>query len=290
MLLTIGVVCLLNASLAQAIQVSWAVDDTQSFVRLTIPDQTVSVDGTNVTARVRNANNSAWNDAGGRMARLGGTLESNVNPNNVRFTGGSNVVALEERVVRPDRNSWDPGLADGDNPDGQYSTTDTGTNAFGGKLRATALVFFTFDVAFIAFNDVVFDMLGDERALAGDHAGAFTGNLPVEVDSDLYVDGLFISTLSIGQLIPDIFALPVEFDGISTGGGTITDLGGNDRRLDYTVNVPISFEVEGVNVNANFQGQIVAFGVVPEPSSMVMFGLASMGIATVVYRRRKSRK
>ena len=87
------------AASARASTISWDIDPTQSFFRLTIPDQSVTVDTTTATLRLRDASStSAWTDAGGRMARIDGTINSDyVDGSTVDFSGGQgNIFALEE--------------------------------------------------------------------------------------------------------------------------------------------------------------------------------------------------
>ena len=51
---------------------TWDIDPTQSFFRLTIPDQSLTIGTTTATIRLRDAGSSSnWTDAGGRM---GGAL------------------------------------------------------------------------------------------------------------------------------------------------------------------------------------------------------------------------
>ena len=55
---------------------TWIVDPTNSYLRLTIPDQNLNVTNVGtVTVKLRDANSTTqWTDAGGRRAALGGQL------------------------------------------------------------------------------------------------------------------------------------------------------------------------------------------------------------------------
>ena len=74
----IGASILLSPVMSKAVQVTWAVDASASYVRLTVPDQGIPVtntDGTviTVTVKLRDAgNNNQWTDAGGRRAAVAG--------------------------------------------------------------------------------------------------------------------------------------------------------------------------------------------------------------------------
>jgi len=57
--------------------------------------------------------------------------------------------------------------------------------------------------------------------------------------------------------------------------------------LTLSVNLPLSFDIgDGVFINGNVQGQIVAFAtLVPEPSSVFMAGVAALGLCWAGRRR-----
>ncbi len=287
MLMAVGLLAV--ASPARAAIISWDVDPTQSFVRLNIPDQAVSFDGTNATVRIRNnQNTSAWSDAGGRRAFLDGTIASNlIDGSSISFTGGSsNLFALESGSFRPDPAAFDPDAANGDNPDGQFINTNGAAAAFAATVRASVSIL-TLDLAKIAFRDVVFDI--NSGSLALDGGGNFAGGSDFGIaTSVLDVDGL--SAALVGQLIPDILSTPVNgLMGVNTTGGVVTNLGGLDRMLTITITVPITIDFEGVPLTASATGQIVAFATVPEPSSVLLAGFAAFGLCWAGRRRFRRR-
>lgn len=286
MLMAVGLLAV--AAPARAALISWDVDPTQSFVRLAIPDQAVSFDGTNATVRIRNSQNtSAWSDAGGRRAFLDGTIASNLNDgNSISFLGGqSALVGLESGSFRPNPASFNPADTDGDNPDGQYTNTTGAAAAFAATVRATVVI--TVDLAKIAFRSVEFDV--NSGSLALDGGGNFAGGSDFGIATAvLDVDGL--DAFLVGQLIPDILSAPVAgLMGINTSGGTVTDLGGNLRMLLLNITVPISIDFEGVPLSASAAGQIVAFAIVPEPSSVLLAGFAAFGLCWAGRRRFRRR-
>lgn len=274
------------AAPARAALVSWDVDPAQSFVRLNIPDQQITIDTTTATIRIRNADNGAWSDAGGRRAFLDGTISSNlIDATSIAFNGGShNIFALESGSFRPNPAQFDPNATNDDNPDGQYTGTGGVAAAYAAKVRGS-VSFLTLDLAFIAFRDVFYDIASGVLALDG--GGAFAGGANnFGIDSALLdVDGL--SALIVGQVIPDVLSEPLSgLTGLNNGGGVVTNLGGLNRMLTITVNVPISLDLEGTIVTASATGTIVAFAtLVPEPSSVLLAGFAVFGLIWAGRRR-----
>lgn len=282
------------AGSANAALVNWDIDSAASFVRLTIPDQTFNFDGTNVTARLRNGNDAAWSDAGGRMARMDGSIATNFNPgSSIEFLSGQHsAVALEATNLRPNPASFDPNVTNGDNPDGTYTNNSTAPAAFGAKVRATAVLLIfpvTLDVGFLAFRDVNYDFSSGVVALDG--SGNYTGN---QTDfgiasTNLDVDG--VSNVA-GQIVPDILNQPLtDIGSVNSGGGNVTylftDVNGDHYQLTYNINIAIAIDIDGIIVGGTAAGQVVAYGVVvPEASSLAMLGIAT-GIGGVVLRRRK---
>ena len=93
-------------------------------------------------------------------------------------------------------------------------------------------------------------------------------------------DGLELP-LSLGQPIPDV--LHAELDPVvqlNAAGGTVTNLGGLNRKLTYTISVPnLSFDLSGTLVTGSAAGQIVAYAILPEPPTL---RIARSANATVV--------
>ena len=79
-------------------------------------------------------------------------------------------------------------------------------------------------------------------------------------------DGLELP-LGLGQPIPDV--LHGQLDPIvepNAAGGTITNPGGLNRKLTYTINIPnLSFDLSGTIVTGSAAGLIVAYAVIPAP-------------------------
>ncbi len=275
----------------QAGSVAWNIDETQSKISLAIADTAVNLDGTNATIRIRNqsgGNSGPWNV--GNTAFMDGTL-------NTIYTEGSgiqflpaapgDIVGLASGSYRPNPNSWDPNNTNAENPDGQYSGTTTDPSVFGERVRATVSIL-TVDAGYLAIDDVSYDAQSGLLGITGNTFAASGINFGI-LESLIYFDGL--SIIIVGQPIPDTFASP--FDNFvaannGAGAGTITDLGGLDRKLTIPINMVLALDISGIVLNASVTGQVVAYATVPEPSSFALLGLSGIGLAVQVYRRRRA--
>ncbi|MCX7425420.1 MAG: PEP-CTERM sorting domain-containing protein [Planctomycetia bacterium] len=283
--------------------VTWDVDPAQSLLRMDIPDfayTLVSGETTyNLTVLIRNANNSAWSDSGGKMARLDGEIvtEDVSDFDQVKFvTGMHDLYALEETNLRPNPAAFDPNNTSTANPYGQYSGTGTALAAWGGKVRAAYKLSgfpITIDLAYLAFRGVDPVDLGVDLDIASDYVaidgfGQFAGSQSTfGIETALLdVDGLNI--VLVGQPIPDLLHEPLS--GISetnTAGGMIEDLGGLDRKLTYNINIPLLFVLDDVTISGTATGKIVAYATVPEPSTLA---LLAVGAVLMVLRIGTSRR
>jgi hypothetical protein len=268
---------LLAPGVTNAMVVTWNVDTTNSYVQLAVPDQTVNVTNIgNVTVRLRDAgNNSQWTDAGGRRAAVAGTILTDyADATSITFLANAhNLYALEQTNLRPNPAAWDPVTL-------SYTNTGMAPAAFGARVRATYVVLIfpvTADAAFLALRNVQFDIASGVVPMVG---GAFLGSQTQFGISAATgdVDGLDI--LDLGQPVPDVLAgeLP-PIAQINTAGGAIQNLGGRDRKLTYTINMPIAIAVEGMTLTGSAAGQIVAYGTVPEPPTL---RIAAVGSQTLV--------
>jgi hypothetical protein len=260
---TILFVLLLLPTIATGVSVTWTVDPTASSVQLTIPDQPVNVTniGT-ITVRMRDAgNNNAWTDAGGRRATVQGTILTDyTDGTSIRFVSGShNLSALEQSSLRPNPADWAPATTN-------YSGTSTALAAYGARVRGT-YTFFTFDVAFIAFRNVRFDVASEVVSLT---SGGFAGNqtrfgiLSATADTD----GLELP-LGLGQPVPDLVNAQMSpIVDTNSATGTIQNLGGSDRRLTYNISTPVLIDVQGMTLTGSAAGQIVAYGKILEQPTL----------------------
>ena len=251
------------AGWTHAASITWDIDPTVSYIRLAIPDQTVTVpNGTGtltVTMRIRDAgDNNNWSDAGGRRATLDGSFVTDyVNFTSVQFVAGSQgIIALQQTNLRPNPAQWDAVNA-------TYTGTGTALAALGGRARGTYIL--TFDAAFLALRNVHMDIGSSVLPLGP--GGSFPGSQSVFgiTAADADVDGLALP-LGLGQPIPDLLADPLPpTTALNTGGGTIVSTGGRNRKLTYTITMPsLTIQIDTTIINGSAEGLIVAYGQIPD--------------------------
>ena len=261
--------------------VSWDIDPTQSFIRLTLPDQSVPVTGFgNVTVRLRDANSTTqWTDAGGRRAFLDGTVQTDYfDGGSIQFfSGAHNIFALQGVNVRPDP---------ADFVGSSYTTTDTAPAAYGAKVRGTTGIF-TLDIGFLALRNVMYDIASGVIPLGGGtNIAGSTSNFGFSSWTADF-DGLVV----LGQQVPDTLnGVLSPAIGLDISAGTITDLGGLNRKLTYNVSVPIAFTASGVPLTGSADGVIVAFATVPEPGTIGMLAIGFVGLVSLARRNRRRSK
>jgi hypothetical protein len=207
------------------------------------------------------------------------------------LTGQHDVFALTSGSYRPNPAAFDPGLADAENPDGQFANTTTAPGAFGARVRATVSIL-TVDAAFVNFTDSLLDVFSPVLPIT---AGSFDGTaLDLGIESaSVAFDGL--SIVLVGQLIPDSpGTLVTDAFGMNLlAGATITSpdpIGQPDlRRLTVPVDVDLLVDINGVPLDASASGTIVAnTTLVPEPAVASMLG--SGALLLVMLDRRRSRR
>ncbi len=257
---------------------TWDVDQTASSITLNIPDQTVNVPGVgNVTARIRNADNSAWSL--GKTATLDGTLMTDfIDGASIDFLGGShNLFALEAGGFRPNPAVWDGTT---------WTNTSTAPAAFAGKVRGTISII-TADVGYMVLRSVLADIESSVVPLGGGGSFPSTSTTVGLASAQLQLDGLTVLTTQV----PDINSPLAPFMGANTAaaGSVISPNPVGQpllRKLTLPVNVPLSIPVEGVGtVTGTMTGTIVAFAMVPEPGTLVLAGVGLAGLLIVGFRR-----
>ena len=101
----------ITTPVAKAALVDWQVDTAQSYLRLTIPNQAVSILGTpsgTAFLRTQAAPFGGWTS--GNVARIGGTVSTHYSDfSSIEFLGGvQNLVGLNSGNYRPSPAVWDP--------------------------------------------------------------------------------------------------------------------------------------------------------------------------------------
>lgn len=245
--------------------VTWEIDSSASYVRLTIPDQALTVpDVGEVTLKLRSADStSEWTDSGGRRAALAGELVTEyMDGVAIRFMGGShNIRALEQTSLRPNPASWDANTE-------SYTNTTAAPAALGARVRAT-LLFLTFDVAFVAFRNVEIDIGNLAGAPVLITNGVFDARMTLcgISNATVDVDGLALP-LELGQPIPDVRGTDLPtIAATNSAGGTIVDMGGRSRRLTYQISIAnLAIDLEGMSVVGSVEGLIAANATIPLPT------------------------
>ncbi|MBX3422733.1 MAG: PEP-CTERM sorting domain-containing protein [Pirellulaceae bacterium] len=313
-LLLIGWAMLLSLCVRQAdaALVNWTVDSANSYVRINLPlNSTFTLSGTNLSVRLRNADNSAWSDAGGRMSRFSGTLATEYSedtfgpgsPNHIQYLDGSHALqSINFGSFRPDPDQFSPTATNASNPDGQYTATGGSPHSFALRVNWTSF-FPSGTIGFLGLRDVQYNASGGLVSLAGSG-----GNLTAGANASTFswsggladVDGFDLGP-GLGQRNRDrvggdmsiLFSTNMETNG---GGLTITNLGGLNRQLDQIIDIPVVFTFIGGDtpvasddsiVTGRLQGHLRAFATVPEPSSILLVGLASA--ANIMRWRRRAR-
>jgi hypothetical protein len=269
---------LLAPGVTRAVLVTWNVDASASYVRLTVPDQAINVTNIgNITVRLRDASdNNHWTDVGGARAAVEGTILTDyADASSITFiSGGHHLDAPEQTNLRPNPAQWDPVSL-------SYTNTGTAPAAFGARVRGTYTVIIlpvTFDAAFLALRNVRFDIAGGAVPVIGSaFAGSQTQFGISAATGD--VDGLALPN-GLGEPVPDVLAGELPPIGeTNSAGGTIQNLGGRDRKLTYTITMPISITTEGMTLTGSAAGQIVAYGTIPTTPSL---RIAPAGNSTVL--------
>jgi hypothetical protein len=289
--------CLACILPAQASMISWDINSTSSYIRLTVPDQNVSYSGITLGAKIRDANNTkSWSDAGGRKANLDGTIAADwdVFRRTLDFlTEDSDIQALDNttRQFQPNPAAYDPNDLGNDQ---HYVDTSTAPAPYGGQIRASTFTY-NLQLGLFAFRDVLFDLDSSVIAMNGFNIGASQTTFGIS-ELQIGLDGAHITSPS-EIWIPDVLDTLPAFSSTNLSAGSILDLGVDDPlnhpgehhyRLTMNVNTPFSLSIDPVILTATMAGVIVADGyMVPEPTSLLL--LAGAGAVWAGYRRRGRR-
>jgi hypothetical protein len=258
--------------------VPWTIDSDASTLSIAIPDQPITLNGTDATIQARNqsgGNSGPWNV--GNTAHFAGTIDTEyVDGSAIQFLAGqTNFLGVNSGSYRPDPADYTGGTI---NPDGTASGGDfTGTaiapGVFGARFRATVQVFgfpVTVDAAFASFYDTKYEIASDALPIT---AGSFpinTTNIGIS-DTLVAVDGLTVVT---SQPVPDSISRITDAvgpDGELTA--TIANTGPLTRRLTIPISLALSIPVDNDpshNLAATATGTIVADATMTAPESTIV--------------------
>lgn len=206
----------------------------------------------------------------GHQSFYTGTVVADITNTSIQFVGGS---AMDANIS----GTWGP--ASGGGPPGQtIETLSTDPADYGLSLGG---------LVWAAVRGLVLDATSGALAIDGLGNYPSTMSLPVDVgllDTTDTLGGAFVSP---GQtdLGPGELGLVFSNNAALAGDGLVIRSGAN-----VTVQIPVSIvqnvDISGTPVDLLFSGRIVATGVVPEPSSLVLAGLGALGMIGLVARRR----
>ncbi len=249
-------------------EVTWDIDQSQSWIRLTIPDQLVDIGGgTTVQMALRGAqpiydvnlpaNQNPpivpWADNLGRRAPIDGNLATD-------YTEGSSIQFLnlnhtafivETGQWIPNRNFWNAVTEQFD-----YHTpqADGHASAFAAELTIGG----TLRVGHITlYNSII---LADGTVTLTGGPSPWTSN-GGSMNAGQKDNGNLDFWTQI--LVDDSHGDVGECAGLNNGGITIEDMGGGQRKMTIPLDIDFVTEINDLPLNADFAGQIVAFATLP---------------------------
>lgn len=267
----------------------WSIDSQESFIRLNIPDQTVALndEGDEINALLRDYQDeggpvftgdpdvpAAWTDGNGRRSFVGGTLNAAYSEGagtaSIEFLPGTHSAsAIEYGAFRP-------------SPDEVL-----GPAAFAADVWGTEVVDEENEISVygrlghVRIRDINYDLSGTVGMSEGP-VGSFTqssGSIDLGVLSGAVVD------VDLAGLFTE-FGLPLpEFGGTNLGNILVENIGGLNRRLTITVDIPIVLDLQGLPLSASIDGVLVAYAVIPEPTSV---SLVAVSMTFIAFRRRRA--
>jgi hypothetical protein len=264
-LLSLAVVAGCGLATARAAVVDWTINSAQSYIRLNIPDQDIPIDETNLLPLgLRDYVNGttiapSWTDAGGKRSFVGGTIKTDyVEGTSLQFIAGQqDVNALEGGSFRPDPAAWNGS---------SYNANTGAAAAFGANVILGPGTGSDIVAGDIALRNIDYDLLGSVLLAPGGGGWTTASVYNVGLKAGAFADldsilGLYLREETLGD----------AFDAPNTLGSlTITNLGGNQRRLTLVISVPLEITVDPVVLDANITGVIVADATVAAPAPQLV--------------------
>lgn len=267
--LVLAMSMVLVAQYAQAVPVAFTIDPQQSTLDLSsnVPSfgNLPSSPQGDILGGIGYPDHNGYSSGG--VSFYTGTINADVVPgSSIQFTGSS----LIDANITDNGLGWAPDI--NNNPAGQTLTTLTFASADYGFTFAT--------LVWAALSNFQLDITSGSLALTGNN---FPGTQTLTaIGGDLaYTDtnnGAFVdpgSASLIGLALNNNAAV-----------GTLTQSGPN-LTLTIPVNISQPVDIDGTGVNLIVTGQLVATGVIPEPSTLLLAGMGAAGVGLVAARRRR---
>ena len=278
--------------------VTWTLDQVNSSIALSIPQQSVNISGTNYNMRVVNQNSTggssgnSWNT--GNTAHYSGTIVTDYDDgSSIQFlTGLDNVNAVQAFTQAPNPANFvqNPSLSAGE---GSYTGTNGGLALTAYDTFAQIQVLIFVGVGPVAINTVGLDLAsgalplagGTNFAASGTSLGISNGALGVDITSSLVSGALGFSGIQTTFNTPDNA-------NTSASMATIITTGLLTRKLTLPVTFPIAVNSGDFTLLGTATGTLVANATitVPEPGSLMLAAIAIGTLFSVGVVRRKGRR
>ncbi|MBX3423650.1 MAG: PEP-CTERM sorting domain-containing protein [Pirellulaceae bacterium] len=279
---------------APAALLNWTLDSQQSYVRLNLPLNTgLTINGIAVNVRLRNPDNSNWSDAGGRASQIAGTFSTQLDVETstlIYLPDSQSIHAVEFGSFRPNPAAFEPTATNTNNPGGQYTDTSGAPVAFALRINYNSLLF-NVTAGFLALRDVSYATGGWIALSESDGALVGTGGTFGIESGFLDIDGNSVTVGNITeQYLVDTRGASLTGYGLlgqKTNTGTVSyrQFSPSIHQLEQLINIPLVFDIEGVQIAGSLTGRILAHAV-PEPASS---GLAIIALGLAVWRRPLTR-
>jgi|GEM_PF-4192444 len=291
----LGAVLLAFLSQASSAAVlTWNLDSSLSYLQLAVPTQPVKAGGTpsgNAFFTNQGVNSGSWTI--GNQAAMSGSISTDFDEgSSIKFRAGEHILsALNSGNYAPDFATWNSGT-ETYSPPNQLAPA-----AYGGQIGTTqagVLLVVVNDAVRFAIRDISYDLSSADIPLVANQFAANQTTFGMsDGDAGLRGNATFGVPSDLGTLVET---------GISVNGANVAALGTittpdpmqpNLRKLTLPITIPITLNLfDGwlSTLNGTATGEIVAFAMVPEPSSLVLGGAAlAIGLVAVIRRRRNFR-
>lgn len=265
-----------HASRAVGDTVTWTVDPDQSWIRLTIPDQSIDLGNGPVPVGLRGSPTTfdpntatgqnppvapGWADNAGRLTNVQGTIDTDYTEgSSIQFAFGSDNLSLGEvGSFIPNRDFY---VA---SPEGfNYHTLPPNGRAACFAFDVT--LFGAARIAPVTIWGMNFDCNGTVSLSGSGPWNSSGGALTIGGEQGAQLDFWPLPVTGLGSSRTNLDTT----QGANTGGITIEDLGGGNRKMTINVDCIFSVSINGLPLNnATYQGQIVATASLTQPAQIV---------------------